>query len=300
MTFRVPPITVCDRVEPTGGLFSMCEPAAVRDRLRPSRVVSAQAMLPSVCTVIGLVRPDRILLAANRDERIDRAWDPQGAWWPGRPGVIGGSDRTAGGTWMAINRDGVVATVLNRRGTLGPAVGNRSRGELPLLALEQATAREAADTLTEVGATLWRGFNMVLADRTEAWSVKGIDYDQPQTHRLPPGVSMITAYDPNALDSPRAAYHLPHFQAAELSWDVWHALLSDRSGGRGEPLMIVPRGGFGTVCSSFVTLPAAGRPIWLCLGGLPHTMRFVPSRWRSDRTFCDTDGAAIPACLEIL
>ncbi|HEY0181937.1 MAG TPA: NRDE family protein, partial [Rhodopila sp.] len=100
-----------------------------------------------MCTVVVLVRPDLILLAANRDERLERPCDPPAAWWDDRPGVIGGRDRLGGGTWMAMNRHGVVATVLNRPGTLGPAIGKRSRGELPLMALEHATAAAAAHSL---------------------------------------------------------------------------------------------------------------------------------------------------------
>ncbi len=229
-----------------------------------------------MCTVIVLVHPDKILLAANRDERVDRDWDPPDAWWPDRPGVVGGRDRTAGGTWMAINRHGVVATVLNRPGTLGPAIGKRSRGDLPLIALEHSTAATAAAALTSLDAALWRGFNMVLADRTGAWFVKGIGYDHPLAHRLPPGVSIVTAYDPNDLESPRAAHHLPRFQAADPTWDAWLALLSDRGGDPAEQLNVVARGGFGTVSSSFVTLPAAGDPIWLFAAGPPHQAPFHP------------------------
>jgi hypothetical protein len=230
--------------------------------------------LPPVCTVIVLVRPDRILLAANRDERIDRPWDPPAAWWLDRPGVVAGRDRTGGGTWMGINRHAMVATVLNRPGTLGPAIGKRSRGDLPLMALEHPTAEDAAQALTRLDASLWRGFNMVLADRTGAWFVKGIGYGHPDAERLPPGISMITAYEPNDLESPRTAHHLPRFQAAEPTWSAWHALLSDRRGEPAEQLNVPPRAGFGTVSSSFVTLPTEGDPIWLFAAGAPHETVF--------------------------
>lgn len=229
-----------------------------------------------MCTVVVLVRPDQILLAANRDERMDRPWDPPAAWWPDRPGVIAGRDRTGGGTWMGVNRHGVVATVLNRPGTLGPAIGKRSRGDLPLMALEHATATAAADALTGLDAEHWRGFNMVLADRSGAWFVRGLGYDHPRAERLPHGVSMVTALDPNDMDSPRTAAHLPRFQAAEPTWDTWKAILSDQRGGLAEQLNVMPRGGFGTVSSSFVTLPAVGDPIWLFAAGPPHMAAFRP------------------------
>lgn len=233
-------------------------------------------MLPPVCTVVVLVRPDQILLAANRDERIERPWDPPAAWWPDRPGVIGGRDRTGGGTWMGINRHGVVATVLNRPGTLGPAAGKRSRGDLPLMALEHSTAEAAAEALTKLDGSLWRGFNMVVADRAGAWFVKGIGHAHPSAEALPAGVWMVTALDPNDLESPRTARHLPRFQAAESTWDAWRAILSDRHGGTAEQLNVTPRAGFGTVSSSFVTLPARGHPIWLFAAGPPHQAAFAP------------------------
>jgi hypothetical protein len=166
--------------------------------------------------------------------------------------------------------------VLNRPGTLGPAIGKRSRGDLPLMALEHPTATEAADALTTLDASLWRGFNMVLADRSGAWFLRGLGYDHPSAERLPQGVSMVTALDPNDMESPRTATHLHRFQAADPNWETWKAILSDQRGGPAEQLNVAPRGGFGTVSSSFVTLPATGDPIWLFAAGPPHQAAFLP------------------------
>lgn len=229
-----------------------------------------------MCTVVVLVSPQQILLAANRDERVDRPWDPPAAWWHDRPDIVGGRDRTAGGTWMAINRSGVVAAVLNRPGTLGPAIGKRSRGDLPLIALDHPTAKAAAHALTQLDASLWRGFNMVLADRTGAWFVRGTGYGQPTAAALPQGVSMVTAYDPNDPESPRTARHLPRFRAAKPTLEAWRTLLSDSQGKPAEQLNVTSRAGFGTVSSSFVTLPAYGDPVWLFAAGPPHEAAFQP------------------------
>jgi hypothetical protein len=229
-----------------------------------------------VCTVIVLIRPNCILLAANRDERVDRAWDLPAEWWPDRPGVIAGRDRSGGGTWMGINAHGVIATVLNRPGTLGPAAGKRTRGELPLMALEHATAASAAEAMTGLDAGLWRGFNMVLADRAGVWFVKGIGRGNPQAEILPCGVSMITAHDPNDLDSPRIGRHLGQFQDAEPTFAAWRAILADRVGEPAEQLNVTAHAGFGTVSSSFVTIPPTGDPIWLFASGPPHEAAFRP------------------------
>ncbi len=246
-----------------------------------------------MCTVITLHRPDHvwpIVIAANRDELISRSWDVPAGYWPDRPGVVAGRDRSAGGTWMGLNRHGVVAAVLNRPGSLGPAANKRSRGELPLFALEQPTARRAAEALVALDAGQWRGFNMVLADRTGGWFVRGVGHGHPHAEPLPVGLSMVTAHDPNDRDSPRVERHLPRFQAARApepgargggdwsagDWGDWPDLLADRSGRAGEQLNVTPRGEFATVSSSLVALPADGAPIWLFAPGPPHAARFAP------------------------
>jgi hypothetical protein len=206
-----------------------------------------------------------------------------------------------------MNRHGVIATVLNRPGTLGPAAGKRSRGELPLMALDHPTAAAAARAIARLDSSAWRGFNMVLADSTGAFFIRGIGGGRPQAKQLPLGVSMVTAHDPNDLDSPRTARHLPRFRTAETTgpdrWDRWRDILADRRGAATEQINVEPRDGFGTVCSSFVSLPAGGRPIWLFAPGPPHEAEFHPvlggpdvgDAGPCDAGFCDGDTAAIPA-----
>ncbi len=235
-----------------------------------------------MCTVVVLIRPGHawpLVFAANRDERIDRAWDPPGAWWPERPGVVAGRDRLGGGTWMGVNRRGVVAAVLNRPGSLGPAQGKRSRGELPLIALEHGSAATGASAIGALDAGAWRSFNMVVADRIGAVFVRGLGRGRADAHALPPGLHMITAHDPDDWDSPRVARHLPRFRAAPApetdDWQAWRALLGDVSGSAAEQINVIPRAGFGTVCSSLVALPMAGPPTWLFAAGPPDVAPFL-------------------------
>jgi transport and Golgi organization protein 2 len=236
-----------------------------------------------VCTLVLLLRPGHpipVMVAANRDERLDRPWDPPGAWWPDRPGVVAGRDRTGGGTWMGVNRHGVMAAVLNRPGSLGPAPGKRSRGELPLLALAHATADAAIGFVAALDAGEWRSFNLVIADRAGAAFVRGPGRGRPQPETLHPGVSMVTAHDPNDLDSPRTARHLPLLQAAPPpdtdDWAAWRAILADRAGGPGEQMNVDHRGGFGTVCSSLLAIPRAGKLAWRFAPGPPDRAEFEP------------------------
>ena len=79
-----------------------------------------------MCTLVILRRPgDRwpLLLAANRDEMADRPWRGPGRHWPDRPDVVAGQDLLSGGSWLGLNDHGVVAAILNRVGSLGPAAG---------------------------------------------------------------------------------------------------------------------------------------------------------------------------------
>ena len=72
--------------------------------------------------------------------------------------MVAGRDRTANGTWLGLNRHGMMAAILNRHGTLGPAAGKRSRGELPLLALAQSNLDQAAAQIQKLDAGQYRSF----------------------------------------------------------------------------------------------------------------------------------------------
>ena len=130
-----------------------------------------------------------LLLGAIRDEFADRAWDPPGRHWDGA--LVGGGDRVAGGTWLAVDPTGpAVAALLNGPLLPVPPDGIRpSRGDLPLSAL---TRWPDADPPLPNGAELARynGFHLLRAatDRVDVWSWDGA----AMTHRgLDPGDHVI-------------------------------------------------------------------------------------------------------------
>src|SRR5688500_1521257 len=116
------------------------------DRLSPNIIVRAptsqhEEVRAAMCTLVLLRRPGAarpLVLAAHRDEMASRRARPPGRPWPDRAEVVAGADAQAGGSWLGLNDHGVAAGVLNRPGTLGPAAGKRSRGELVLEALDHA------------------------------------------------------------------------------------------------------------------------------------------------------------------
>ncbi len=238
-----------------------------------------------MCTIVVLFRPGRdwpLILGANRDERIDRPWRPPARHWPDRPNLVAGRDETAGGTWLGLNDAGVVAAVANRRGTLGPAPGKRSRGELPLTALDHGDAVQAARAIAALDGASWRPFNMVIADaRAAFWLRRDAASPKIESRALAPGVSMVTAGELNDPESPRIRAYLGRFRAAPPpdpdggDWHAWEALLASREGD-GAAMTFGPDGGFGTVSSALIALSADGRRVWRFAPGPPDSTPFVP------------------------
>src|SRR5262249_22786929 len=81
-----------------------------------------------VVAALGVSSNHELLFAANRDERHARPSETA-HWWPDAPGVFGGRDLLAHGTWLAVDRSGRLAAVTNFR-DVGAAVAPLSRGAL--------------------------------------------------------------------------------------------------------------------------------------------------------------------------
>lgn len=241
-----------------------------------------------MCTVVILRRPDHdwpLLLAANRDEMKDRhALSPM-RHWPDRPEVIAGMDELAGGTWLGVNDDGLVACVLNRVGTLGSHPDYRSRGELPLEALDHAEAEMAADAFEDLNPEAYRPFNLIVADHANAWWVKN-DGVAIQVSEIGDGLSMLSARDLNDTTSDRVKLHLPRFRSAPApepeqdDWMAWSALMSSRKSltdARGA-MQIETDMGFETVSSSLIALSKpwdkSRKNIWKYCEGKPGENAF--------------------------
>src|SRR5271155_4405323 len=74
-----------------------------------------------MCTLVILRRPEHrwpVLIGANRDEMIDRPWQPPGRHWPDRPEVVAGLDNLAGGAGVGGNRLGGRGPLASRSNSL--------------------------------------------------------------------------------------------------------------------------------------------------------------------------------------
>jgi hypothetical protein len=240
-----------------------------------------------MCTVVLLRRPGHrwpLLIAANRDEMIGRPARPPGRHWPDRADVVAGLDELAGGSWLGVNDSGVAAAILNRHGTLGPAEGRRSRGELVLEALDHADAAAAAEALAALEPRAYRPFNMIVADNRDAFWLRHADPTGVlplDVLPVPEGLSMIEAGDLDDPASRRIATFRPRFAAAAPdpesgNWAAWEALLDAAPTDPADPrsgMNFETPSGFATVSSSLIALPAPGiaegRPVFRHAGRRP-------------------------------
>lgn len=251
-----------------------------------------------MCTLVILRRPDHVwpvLIAANRDEMLDRPWKAPGRHWPDRAEVVAGRDELAGGAWLGVNMTGVAAAILNRHGTLGPAPGHRSRGELVLEALDHPDAAQAAKAFAALDSKAYRPFNMVIADNRDAVLVRSLGSAGFKILPIPPGLSMITAHELNDESSARIRFHRPRFAAAPVpdpdrgDWSAWETLLASHdhepdAGPHGALTIVTSeengrRTGYGTSSSSLIALAAPGRRtppglIWRFAPGPPDKTAF--------------------------
>ena len=208
---------------------------------------------------------------------------------------MAGLDEQAGGTWLGLNTSGVAAGVLNRLHSLGPRPGHPSRGELPLKALDHASAAAAVKMLSLIDPMSYRSFNMIIADAGEAFWLRfpgqgSAGATTVEATEVASGLSMVTAHDLNDPASPRMARYLPQFQTARPpdagsgDWSSWQELLAsvdfDEGAGPGGAMCVNGDGGFGTTSSSLIALPsprmAAVKPVWLFAAGRPGPAAWLP------------------------
>jgi len=173
--------------------------------LRPA---AAAPRLDAVMCTLHLffqVFPDApALLAANRDEDLDRPWEPP-ALLSTEPAVLGPRDVTAGGTWLGVNEFGLLAALANHEGTLsaGRLPSLCSRGAVVLDALREKDA-DAACGLAQRTAPACKSYTLLLADVRRAFVVDRSPAGT-RVHLLEPGCHVITNARFRAPGDPKAA-----------------------------------------------------------------------------------------------
>ena len=258
-----------------------------------------------MCTLIAgidLFGPRSLVLGANRDESPERATDGPGVLRE-RPRVVGGRDRVAGGTWLAIREARSVTALMNRRpapGITPPAGASalRSRGLLCLDAAASGPARDAPSTIDpatgeRAPARLHAALSLAARGSYAACTLVGLDVEEPSwallteagtdplVRPLEPGWHVLTHADVDDPNEPRTAWLMERLRgwepgdAREALEGIAQLLRTHADAARGIPGVCLHRERFPTVSSSLISLGDlggdAGAPRYLHAAGPPCT-----------------------------
>ncbi|HSH68322.1 MAG TPA: NRDE family protein [Deferrisomatales bacterium] len=230
-----------------------------------------------MCTLHLFYRvfPDApVLFAANRDEDLGRPWRPPEVLAK-EPWIYGPRDLTAGGTWLGVNRTGVLVSLANHFGTLRAGSPSLcSRGTVVLEALRHGSAREAVEFATRV-APVCKAYTLLVADPERAYVVDNGE-GGTQTYRLMPGRHVITNARFRDPDDPKARRCLARMEqlpgGPTPGPESLFPFLSDHQAAAEDstPLCIHPAEGtrFGTSSASVVSITRERRisGFWFAAG----------------------------------
>jgi hypothetical protein len=209
-----------------------------------------------VCTLIlgiGILGVESLLLGANRDEDPARPSEP-----PARliesPPVVGGRDRVAGGTWLALRGREAAIAMLNRRGKLA-APATRSRG---LLTLDVARHLEAPTAFEDLARDRYAPFTLVMARLARTWLVAW-DGEVARMIEPAPGWHVLTHTEMDDRQEPRTAWLLGSLAAFKPSSpEEARRGVIERLARHEEPPVCLHQGPVRTVSSSWVEFGPRG------------------------------------------
>ncbi len=154
-----------------------------------------------MCTVIvgyGLSERQPVVIAANRDEMLDRVAGPPHLW-DGDPVMLAPVDCVRHGTWIGVNAHGVFAALTNRIDVKSVPHDDvsrpkqESRGDIVILALQASTAEDAVGRIARLSSRRYNGFHVVIGDATNGlWTLTSGGVDDRNEHpvvfdRISPG-----------------------------------------------------------------------------------------------------------------
>lgn len=193
-----------------------------------------------MCLIVFAWRVDRrwpLVLAANRDEFLDRPSAPLAPWPDGR--IVAGRDLAAGGTWLGVTRDGRYAAVTNFRDPAARREGARSRGALVAAFLAGETSAEDHARRAVASRADYADFNLLVGDPGGLWYASSA---LAEARPVTPGLHALSNHH---LDTPwpKARRALGGLSAALAQIDPVPALLATLAdGGHPDPATLPDTG----------------------------------------------------------
>jgi uncharacterized protein with NRDE domain len=180
-----------------------------------------------------------LLVAANRDEKLDRPATAMTVLRASGPRILGGRDERAGGTWLAVNEHGLVAGLTNRPLPDGPDPARRSRGELPLVLAGHRHADHAVEEFVDrFSPADYNPAWFLVGDRRSLYSIdltggEGGRAERAVVRELGAGVHVLENAPPGApsakVDHVRRLLGSPEGLRGEAAMTALGRLLADHS-----------------------------------------------------------------------
>ena len=172
-----------------------------------------------------------LLVAANRDEFLRRPSAPP-TWWPAStsaagqpslPRIFAGQDLEAGGTWMGLNSQGLMAALTNHyRPDYVPPPEVKSRGKIVEGVLGCTSAEEAAEWVGSLPTSAYRPFNLLFGTAKVMYSLAAPGTAPATLHQLEPGHYALSNSALNDATWPKVARSLAFLHAnAQQKEDDW-------------------------------------------------------------------------------
>ena len=121
----------------------------------------------------------RLVLAANRDEFLDRPSEQLGFHFPGEK-ILAGKDRRGGGSWLGMNGEGRMAALTNYRDPSRVRTDAPSRGRIVLRCLRSELPPEEFLGEIDRKADRYNGYNLLVSDRRELWYYSNVTGEKLQ------------------------------------------------------------------------------------------------------------------------
>lgn len=223
----------------------------------------------------GYHRDHPVVVAANRDERTDRPASPPGLWVGRRHRQLSPRDRSAGGTWLAVDERGRFAGITNIAG-VPPSPEAPSRGHLPHLALDEPDLDTAVGAVAaRVRDEAYSGFQLVVGDGNRVLVVRHVARRVDVTEWTSSVLVVTNEHAPGVLTPRGLPAALGHAVSLDDRLDALAALLRDR-GGNGQHAVCKRGEHYGTVSSSVLAIPARDptQLVWRYAPGPPDVTAY--------------------------
>ena len=240
-----------------------------------------------MCTLAVAFDPDAawpLVVAANRDEMLDRPSRPP-FLWPGTPPILAPRDERAGGSWIGFNQAGLFVGITNRAGDILPDPSRASRGALVIDALRASSAAAVSARLRALAPQHYNPFHLLYADARSAhltWD------DGAEIHHqdLSPGLHVVTERSFGGDDSGREALVRSLWPATPDPQALHRLLSTHRPDALGSLCIHVPGFNYGTRSSAVILLASGKAKLWWTEGSpcttpqvevpVPFELRSIP------------------------